>query len=70
MTKRSWMWMIAGAVLASPVSGAAQGPMGEQGMRAWHEEQLTDFETIPRLGRSVPGRHVGLDPDGRRAVGA
>ena len=46
MTKRSWMWMIAGAVLALPMSGAAQGPMGEQGMRAWHEEQLTDFETM------------------------
>jgi len=46
MTKRSWMWVIAGAVLALPMGGAAQGPMGEQGMRAWHEEQLTDFETM------------------------
>ncbi len=46
MTKRSWMWMIAGAVLALPMGGAAQGPMGEQGMRAWHEEQLTDFEAM------------------------
>jgi len=46
MTKRSWMWVIAGAVLALPMGGAAQGPMGEQGMRAWHEEQLTDFEAM------------------------
>jgi hypothetical protein len=40
------MWMIAGAVLALPLSGVAQGPMGEQGMTAWHEEQLADFETM------------------------
>ena len=46
MMTRRLVWMVAGAVLALPMSAAAQDAMGEQGMRASHEEQLADFETM------------------------